>query len=327
MADIDIYLQRIMEAVYGEEVRGSIHDAIDMINKTSEVCISVGTDITGPTSSSEGYYKKSMYLNDNTWDLWQCTGTNAWTKLGNIKGEPGKGIVSITKTGTTGLTDTYTITYTDDTTSTFTVKNGRSITSIVLESTTGLVDTYKVTFNDDTDMTFDVTNGAPGADGVSVTGVVLFKTVGRVKTYRMSFSDGTHFDYDVEDGASGTGTGDMTKAVYDKNDDGVVDELASIDDIDDVDTSTSTPRDSDVLEYDGTDEKWENKQPEHTYDPTSKRVISGQGVANALDGILGQMVKGTLEINSYLVTATGDRLIAAAGNDIIAPQVIKLDRI
>ena len=35
-----------------------------------------------------------------------------------------KGIVSIAKTGTSGLIDTYTITYTDGTTSTFTVTNG-----------------------------------------------------------------------------------------------------------------------------------------------------------------------------------------------------------
>lgn len=36
----------------------------------------------------------------------------------------GKGIVSVEKTGTSGLVDTYTITYTDATTSTFTVTNG-----------------------------------------------------------------------------------------------------------------------------------------------------------------------------------------------------------
>lgn len=41
-----------------------------------------------------------------------------------VDGEDGKGIVSIIKTNTTGLVDTYTITYTDATTSTFTVTNG-----------------------------------------------------------------------------------------------------------------------------------------------------------------------------------------------------------
>ena len=51
----------------------------------------------------------------------------AKTLIGNIKGKNGRGIVSIKKTGTTGSVDTYTITYTDDTTSTFTIKNSDEI--------------------------------------------------------------------------------------------------------------------------------------------------------------------------------------------------------
>ena len=41
-----------------------------------------------------------------------------------VAGEDGRGIESIVKTGTSGLVDTYTITYTDATTSTFNVTNG-----------------------------------------------------------------------------------------------------------------------------------------------------------------------------------------------------------
>lgn len=41
-------------------------------------------------------------------------------------GPTGNGIASITKTGSSGLVDTYTITYTDGTTSTFTVTNGQN---------------------------------------------------------------------------------------------------------------------------------------------------------------------------------------------------------
>lgn len=51
----------------------------------------------------------------------------AKTLIGNIKGKDGRGITSIKKTGTTGSVDTYTITYTDDTTSTFTINNSDSI--------------------------------------------------------------------------------------------------------------------------------------------------------------------------------------------------------
>lgn len=51
--------------------------------------------------------------------------------LGHVVGPAGKGIQSITKTGTSGLVDTYTITYSDGTTSTFTVTNGSSGADIV----------------------------------------------------------------------------------------------------------------------------------------------------------------------------------------------------
>lgn len=51
----------------------------------------------------------------------------AKTLIGNVKGKSGRGITSIKKTGTTGPVDTYTITYTDSTTSTFTVNNSDNI--------------------------------------------------------------------------------------------------------------------------------------------------------------------------------------------------------
>lgn len=44
--------------------------------------------------------------------------------LGNIKGPAGRGISSITKTASVGLVDTYTVTYTDNTTDTFNITNG-----------------------------------------------------------------------------------------------------------------------------------------------------------------------------------------------------------
>lgn len=121
MADISQYLQDILDAVYGEQVRGSIHDAIEVINDAMEMSISAGTAISSTTSSSTGFYLDSLYINTNTYDLWQCAGTNSWTKLGNLRGV---GISSIAKTGTSGRVDTYTITFTDGTTSTFTVTNG-----------------------------------------------------------------------------------------------------------------------------------------------------------------------------------------------------------
>ena len=132
MADISQYLQDILDAVYGEEVRNSIHDAIKLINDVGEVVLSTGTAVTGPTSSSTGFFTDSLYLNTSTFELWKCVGTDSWTSQGTLKGTPGEpgndgvGIVSIAKTQTVGLVDTYTITYSDASTSTFLVTNGEN---------------------------------------------------------------------------------------------------------------------------------------------------------------------------------------------------------
>lgn len=95
--------------------------------------------------------------------------------LGQVVGSQGKGITSITKTGSSGKVDTYTITYSDNTTSTFTVTNGsdgakgdtgntgatgKGITSISKTGSSGLVDTYTITYSDSTTSTFTVTNGS-----------------------------------------------------------------------------------------------------------------------------------------------------------------------
>ena len=89
-----------------------------------------------------------------------------------IAGKDGRGIVSIVKTATSGLVDTYTITYTDNTTSTFNVTNGKDgedgaqgvgIADIAKTGTSGNVDTYTITMTDGTTYTFTVTNGAGGS--------------------------------------------------------------------------------------------------------------------------------------------------------------------
>lgn len=76
-----------------------------------------------------------------------------------LKGQEGQSIKGITKTGTSGLVDTYTVTLTDGTTSTFSITNGKGISSIKKTGTNGLKDTYTITYNDGTTSTFTVTNG------------------------------------------------------------------------------------------------------------------------------------------------------------------------
>lgn len=116
----------------------------------------------------------------------------------------GNGIASIAKTGTSVLTDTYTITYTNGNTTTFTVVNGNGIASIAKTGTSGLVDTYTITFDNGNTETFDVTNGN-GIASIAKTG-----TSGLTDTYTITFTDGNTTTFTVTNGA-----GDMSKADYD----------------------------------------------------------------------------------------------------------------
>ena len=134
----------------------------------------------------------------------------------NLKGNTGNGITSIVKTSSSGLVDTYTITYDNGNTQTFTVTNGQdgaAATISVGTVTTGAEGSNAEVTNVGTSNAaiFDFVipkgdtgeTGATGAQGVSVTGVSLISTSGLDKTYRMTFSNNTHFDYIVSDGAAG----------------------------------------------------------------------------------------------------------------------------
>ena len=223
MADISRELQAIMNAIYGEEVRGSIHDAIDLINKVGEVVLSAGTAITGPTSSTTGFYKGSFYLNSQTDDLWKCTGPG-WTLAGNLRGS---NIASISLYSTDVLTDTYKVTLTNGVSTYFNVTNGRSISNISKKTTSGLVDTYEITYNDNSTSTFDVKNGYSPTVQVS--------KQGKVTTVVITDETGPH-TFQVLDGADG--------------------DMATLAEMGDVQISNPLPRQ--FLRWDSTLEKWVN---------------------------------------------------------------------
>ena len=77
------------------------------------------------------------------------------------------GVKSITYTPPVApsLTGTMVVTLADNTTTSVSVQNGKGITSIAKTGTSGLVDTYTITYNDATTQTFTVTNGAKGDTG------------------------------------------------------------------------------------------------------------------------------------------------------------------
>lgn len=104
------------------------------------------------------------------------------------KGETGRGITSIIQTsgdGSAGATDTYTITYSDNTTSTFSVYNGANgidgvgIVSILRTSgdgSAGTTDIYTITYTNGNTNTFSVYNGKNGSDATVIVDSSLSST-------------------------------------------------------------------------------------------------------------------------------------------------------
>jgi len=95
---------------------------------------------------------------------------------------------------------------------------GNGIASIVLTNTVGLVKTYTITFTDATTTTFDVTDGTNGQDIDHVSLTAGTSAPGTTDTYTVwgdlaeTINLGT---FNVYNGANGIGTGDMLASVYD----------------------------------------------------------------------------------------------------------------
>lgn len=116
------------------------------------------------------------------------------------QGIPGVSVESIEKTGSEGNVDIYTITYSDGTTTTFTVTNGEdgekgdpgySPVVTVGENGNWYVDGV------------DTGARAEGIDGIYITGIELIKTEGNIDTYRIFFNNGNYFDFVVTNGTQG----------------------------------------------------------------------------------------------------------------------------
>ena len=113
-------------------------------------------------------------------------------------------VSSVEKTGSNGLIDTYTITFSDGTKTTFTVTNGESsvIENIECTKTEGLVDTYTITFTNGSSKTFTVTNGQDG-ENLTIESIELKSSEGLIDTYEIKYSDGSKFEFVVSNGADG----------------------------------------------------------------------------------------------------------------------------
>lgn len=156
-----------------------------------------------------------LYLDTSTADVWQfranaSTGVPEWVRVCNIKGSKGdkgadgRGITSITlKSGThaAGTTDTYTITFTDGTTTDFEVTNGADGAPGVKGDT-----------GEKGDKGDPGAAGAKGEPGYSPT-VTVSKT-GKVTTITITDENGAHTST-INDGMDGTGSGNMHSSTYD----------------------------------------------------------------------------------------------------------------
>ena len=132
------------------------------------------------------------------------------TKIVMLKGEQGKdgtNIKSVEKSASDGLTDTYTITLTDGSKSSFNVTNGKGISSISKTGSIGLDDIYTITYNDETTSTFTVQNGENVAYSIQ-NQIVPTASIERGETASKAYSVG---DFLVKDGILYKVTKNITK--------------------------------------------------------------------------------------------------------------------
>ena len=122
-------------------------------------------------------------------------GTETFDVMDGEDGDTGRGIVTIEKTSTSGLVDTYTITYSDNTTGTFYVTNGENgdpgtpgfSPVVAISSITG---GHRVTITSATGTdSFDVLDGVDGEDGNGIASVELNDDY----TLTLTFDDGTSY--------------------------------------------------------------------------------------------------------------------------------------
>lgn len=126
------------------------------------------TGIQGPTGVTPNIQIGTVVSGDSPSVTRSGTNENPVLNFTLVKGDTGatgqtgptgNGIASITKTSTSGLVDTYTITFTSGNTTTFNVTNGNGIDHISLTSQSGATKVYTIYYTDGNTTTFTVQDG------------------------------------------------------------------------------------------------------------------------------------------------------------------------
>lgn len=147
---------------------------------------------------------------------WTIDGASTGIKATGEQGLPGVGIASIAYTSSDKNVDTYTITYTDGGTSTFTVTNGVDGSQGIQGEPGKDGHTPVITISNDGYWVVDGEKtttlaqgpkgdqGEPGKDGVSITSIAKTGTDGNVDTYTITYSDGSKSYFTVTNGVNGS---------------------------------------------------------------------------------------------------------------------------
>ncbi len=177
---------------------------------------------TGTPNSETGNIG-DLYIDTESGDMYS-KGESGWIKTGNIKGAKGNdgtngkdgvSIKGVSKTSSAGNVDIYTITYSDGSTSSFTVTNGTDGQpgATGQKGDDGHTPTVTIGTNgnwyvDGQDTGYAAKGpkgdaGTDGTDGVSIVSVVKTDTTGVNDTYTIYYSDNTTSTFNVHNGTDG----------------------------------------------------------------------------------------------------------------------------
>ena len=199
--------QRIFSNVYDNDDEVNVRDAVLVLQHVVGMDVTLGTPngdsgvCSGATFEILDGYLYARYLD----------ALDTPVNLGKVKGEDGVGILSIEKTSTEGLVDTYTITFTNDTQTTFTVTNGadgeQGIQGIQgvpgADGHTPVITIENGRWYIDGVDSGKTAEGVKGEDGVGILSIEKTSTEGLVDTYTITFTNGTQTTFTVTNGADG----------------------------------------------------------------------------------------------------------------------------
>ncbi|MBO5755535.1 MAG: dockerin type I repeat-containing protein, partial [Clostridia bacterium] len=202
--------QRVFSNTYDQDDVINTRDAVLVLQHIVGMDVILGT----PDGDSAVCSGAALSIVDGYLYATYLDAPNTPVNLGKVKGEDGIGIVSIEKTASEGLVDTYTITFTNGDATTFTVTNGAQ----GIQGVQGLQGIQGVPGKDGRTPVITIQNGnwyidgvnsgvaatgINGKDGNGISAIKKTSTEGLVDTYTITFTNGETTTFKVTNGAQG----------------------------------------------------------------------------------------------------------------------------